>query len=118
MPEEGSPSGASHSEAQERLEKRLDRIELEVLRENRWWRGGLIAALVLFALAILIAGHHRRHHEMGPMGPAGWGQRMPYGQFGAYPPPWAFGGRGGPCGCDEGRGRGLRPGLAPEAGPR
>ena len=29
---------------------------------------------------------------MGPMGPAGWGQRMPYGQFDSYPPPWAFGG--------------------------
>ncbi len=117
MPEEGSGTGGSHSEAQERLEKRLDRIELEILRENRWWRGGLIAALVLMALAILVAGHHRRRHEMAPMGPAGWGQGTRYGQFGPYPPPWAFGGRGG-CGCEDEHGRGLKPGFGPEAGPR
>jgi hypothetical protein len=126
VPEEGlgTPTGGTHIEAQERLEKRLDRIELEILRENRWWRGGLIAALVLMALAILVAGRHRRPHGMEPMGPAGWGQRMPYGQFDAYPPPWAFSGRRGPggCGCpggyDDGRGRGFRPGSGPEAGPR
>ena len=117
MPEEGSgtPTSGIHSETQERLEKRLDRIELEILRENRWWRGGLIAALVLVALAILVAGHHRRRHDMGPMGRAGWGQGMPYGEFGPYPPPWAFGGRGGPCGCDEGHGPGFRPEPRPEA---
>ena len=116
MPEEsaGSQSGGTHNDgAQERLERRLDRIEIEILRENRWWRGGLIAALVLLALSVLIVGHHRRRRDMGPMGPAGWGARMPYGQFGGgYPPPWAFHGHGG-CGC-EGEGAHGPGGPRPE----
>src|SRR5208337_811749 len=106
MPEEPS-TGGPQREGQEPLASRLDRLEREVLRENRWWRGGLIAALVLLALSVLIAGHHRHHRRpnptegpeaMAPMGVPGWAgaPRMPCGQFGQYapPPPW-----GGPCGC-------------------
>ena len=117
MAEEGS-GGASHNEgSQERLERRLDRIEQELIRENRWWRGGLIAALVLVALAILVAGHHRRRPEMemGGMGMAPWAARMPYGPYGG-PPPWGFrGGRGGDCGhgCYERDGDGYRPDRGP-----
>jgi len=135
MPEEPTTAGPLR-ESQELLAGRLDRLEREVLRENRWWRGGLIAALVLLALSLLIAGHHRHHRRpnrpegpaaMAPMGPPGWAgpPGMPCGQFGPYapPPPW-----GCPCGC-EGRGR-FNPrhfrewggpagpeGLAPEAPP-
>jgi len=113
--EEGS-GGASHNEgSQERLERRLDRIEQELIRENRWWRGGLIAALVLVALAILVAGHHRRRPEMemGGMGMAPWAARMQGGgQFGPYPgpPPW---GHHRDCGCDGRDGDGYRPDRGP-----
>jgi hypothetical protein len=70
----------------ETVDARLDRLEQEVLKENRWWRGGLIAALVLVALSILIAGHHHRPKRMaGPgwAGPPG----MVYDGYGPYPPP-------------------------------
>ena len=114
MPEESTGSQSPPNDgAHERVERRLDRIEIEIQRENRWWRGGLIAALVLLALAILVAGHHRRPRGMGPMGPAGWGARMPYGEFGGYPPPWALRGHGG-CGC-EGEGAHGPGGPRPEA---
>ncbi len=93
-------------EGQDPLAPRLERLEREVLRENRWWRGGLIAALVFLALSILIAGHrhHHRHRPPPPpvaMGSLGWqgGPIMPYGQFHSYgPPPWGFA-CGGPSGC-------------------
>jgi hypothetical protein len=109
--EEATGSG-SHSEgAQERLERRLDRIEQEFGRENRWWRGGLIAALVLVALAILVAGRHHQRPEMGmgAMGMPPWAATMPYGgQCGPYsgPPPWAH--HHG-CGCAGRDGDGYRP---------
>jgi hypothetical protein len=95
VPEELTP--------QERLETRLNRLEQEVLRENRWWRGGLIAALVLVALAILVNGHHHRRGRMfmATMGMPGWAGAGPEGMpgYGPYPPPPHPGfGWGGPCG--------------------
>jgi hypothetical protein len=98
--EESFGAGNQRESIEERLEARLNRIEQEVLKENRWWRGGLIVALVFLALSILIAGHHRRPR---PMGMPGWGgpAGMAYGGYGPYPPPprprfgWD-----GPCGRD------------------
>ena len=72
MPEEPTAGGNQKETAEARLETRLNRLEQEVLKENRWWRGGLIAALVLVALAILIAGHHRRP-AADDHGPDGYG---------------------------------------------
>src|SRR5271170_5367701 len=109
VPEEPTSTGNQRETSQERLEARLNRLEQEVLKENRWWRGGLIAALVLIALAILTAGHHRRPERMSmsAMGGPGWagprwaGPPMPFGGYGPYPPPphpsW-----GGPCGPPSG----------------
>ena len=100
----------------EALVSRLDRIEREALRENRWWRGGLIAALVLLALSLFFAGHRRHRHPPGPPPPMafgpmyqpGWQGGMPYGQFRPYdPPPWAFGPRG-QWGCGPGSFGGQR----------
>jgi hypothetical protein len=122
VPEESIGTPGPNDDAIRRLERRLEAFELAAQTENRWWRGGLIAALVLIALSILVAAHHRHrrpHMEMG----AGWqGQRMmpygpppppnwgygsgPQGGYGGYygPPPWAGhhhhddGGPGGPDG--------------------
>jgi hypothetical protein len=94
MPEEPTGTGSQKEEPGRGLEERLDRLERAVLRENRWWRGGLIAALVFVGLAILIGGHHRHHRRPNwmAMAPMGMGApAMPYWGFG--PPPWAF-----PCG--------------------
>lgn len=119
MPEEASGAG-SPDEKPESLEKRLERLEHEILRENRWWRGGLIAALVLVAVSIFAAGHHRHRHGPGmgpaPMGMPGWGgaPNMPYGLYGPYTPPprWGYG-WGSPCGCEgyhrHGEGWGPKP---------
>src|ERR1700730_12865936 len=87
VPEETTGAGNQTETAQERLEARLNRIEQEVLKENRWWRGGLIAALVLVALAIFTAGHHHHHERMAMA--AGWAgsEGMPYGGHRPYPPP-------------------------------
>jgi hypothetical protein len=119
VPEEMSSAG-SPSEETEYVKKRLERLEHEILRENRWWRGGLIAALVLVALSIFAAGRHRHRYGPGPgmgpvasapMGMPGWGgaPNMPYWQYGPYPPPppWAHA-WGGPCGCGEYHGHGER----------
>ena len=101
MPEEPTGGGNQKETAEERLETRLNRLEQEVLKENRWWRGGLIGAFVLVALAILIAGHHRRPERMAmaPMGMAGWAGSagMPYGGYGP------------PCGPAPEYGWGPRP---------
>jgi hypothetical protein len=85
-----------NDESLRRLERRLEHLEMTAERENRWWRAGLIAALVLIALSILIAGHHRHHPPPmrgmgGPMGMQGWdGPRMmPYGP--PPPPYWGYG---------------------------
>ena len=88
--ESGAP--VKNDDALTQLERRIESLEVATLRENRWWRGGLIAALVLVALSILIAGH-RRHHGPPPM-TAMPGQGgvvlMPYGPL---PPPywWGYG---------------------------
>ena len=114
MPEETSYSGAG--DRPEDFARRLDRIEREFLRESRWWRGGLIAALLLIAIAIFAAGHHRRHRGRpgmgmpGPMmgmGMPGPGPNMP---FGAWAPPRC----GHECGCSCGRGE---PGMRGDGGP-
>ena len=69
MPEESGNPPNNHDETLRRLERRIESLEYAADRENKWWRGGLIAALVLVALSILIAGHHRRHRpQHGMMG--------------------------------------------------
>ena len=126
VPEETTGAG-SMGDRPDELGRRLDRIERELIRENRWWRGGLIAALVLVALSIFAAAHHRYRRPgpgmgpmmmggpMGPMmggpmgGPMGmqmwrgapnmWGMTPGYGP---YPPPPRDGG----CGCGEYHGHG------------
>jgi hypothetical protein len=104
VPEESGNPPNQHDETVRRLERRIENLERAADRENKWWRGGLIAALVLVALSILIAGHHRRHRPPpigmgGPMGMQGWGgpRMMPYGP--PPPPNWGYGpgpGWGGP----------------------
>jgi hypothetical protein len=99
MPEE--PTSAATPRAEELLERRLERLE----RENRWWRGGLIAALVLIGLMIVVPScRHRRHIDVTvtvrPLA-----LRRPYWGYGAgpYPPP-GWGGERGP---------GMMPGGGP-----
>jgi hypothetical protein len=97
VPEEsGNPPG-QNDETLRRLERRIENLEHAALHENKYWRGGLIAALVLVALAILIAGHHRhRRPPMGMMGQMGGGMsgscqgpRMML--YGPPPPPyWGY----------------------------
>ncbi len=96
MAEESGTAPGQNDDALKQLERRLEALEIATLRENRWWRGGLIAALVLVALSILIAGH-RRHNRRLPTTPmSGWGgqRMMPYGP---PPPPygWGYGPGGG-----------------------
>ena len=97
MPEEVSGTinpANSNGDAIRRLERRIESLEYAADRENKWWRGGLIAALVLVALSILIAGHHRHHRPppgmggmgMGMMGRGCDGPRSMYGP--PPPPPW------------------------------
>jgi len=88
VPEESMSSPGPNDDGIRRLERRLEALEYAAQSENRWWRGGLIAALVLIALSILIAGHRRHHHHhhwpppprmmgQGMMGPGmmgGWQQ--------------------------------------------
>jgi hypothetical protein len=52
------------------LRKRLRRLKRRMRNENRWWRVGAIAALVLIAVAILVSGHRRHHHHRPPSGMA------------------------------------------------
>ena len=111
MPEESFPTPNPNDDAIRRLERRIENLEYAAQSENRWWRGGLIAALVLIALSILVASHRHRHRlppqMMGQMAPGmmapgmmapgmmgGWqGPRvMPYGP----PPPQYWGGQGDP----------------------
>jgi hypothetical protein len=81
MPEETRAAG---SEREDYISRRLDRLEQKLAWEDRWWRGGLLAALVFIAIAILIAGHH--HRRRPPFPP--W---MAYGPAGQFPPPPAWG---------------------------
>ena len=88
MPEE--PTGT----VSPRLEQLIERLE----RENRWWRGGLIAALVFIGLMMLVAGRHRRHVDVTVTVPP-WALRRPYWFYGpsahpAPPPGWGGGERG------------------------
>jgi len=107
----------------EALERRLDRLEQEYLKENRWWRGGLIGALVLVAVAILAGGFHRRPPY--PMGFGPMAMQGPMAMAGpmGYPPPpppnWGYGGcdhRGCP-GEWHGRPWGGPGAGAPDGGP-
>ena len=107
MPEEPSTIGGSRPE--ELLYRRIEHLE----SENRWWRGGLIAALVFIGLMILAAGHHRRHIEVEVTVPP-WALRRPYwgygpGRYPSSPPGW--GGYGG----DARPGAGV-PGGGPNPG--
>jgi len=108
VPEESTSSPSPNDDAIRRLERRLEALEYVAQTENRWWRGGLIAALVLVALSILILAHHRHHPPppfvMGRMGPGMMGGEgmMPYGPpppywgpgpqsgYGYGPPPWGW----------------------------
>ena len=83
MAEETGTTASNPSRDQ--LEARLERIENEYMRENRYWRGGLIAALVLVAAGMFFGGHHH-HHRPPPMVMAGWAGGPGF----APPPPWAF----------------------------
>jgi hypothetical protein len=124
VPEESSVTGNQWEGERARLEERLNRLEQEVLKENRWWRGGLIAALVLLAFAILIGHHRHRPPRMPPMGMAQG--EMPYGML--LPPRGPGYGWGGPCGgpgygwgrrpWDGGPGRWNGPGPQVPAGPQ
>ena len=115
MPEETSYSGTG--DRPEDFARRLDRIEREFLRESRWWRGGLIAALLLIAIAIFAAGHHRHRRHRGPgmgMGMAGPmmgmpmpGPNMPYGAWGPSQ-----------CGHEPGCSCGGGPGMRGDGGRR
>ena len=102
MPEESTNNPGQNDDAMRRLDRRIESLEFAAQRENRWWRGGLIAALVLVALSILIAGHRRRHTPPPMMGMRGcYGPRMmPYGP---PPPPYSgYGPGGGYYGPPEG----------------
>jgi hypothetical protein len=98
VPEE-SISTPQNDDAIRRLERRIENLEFATRQENRWWRGGLIAALVLVALSILIAGHRRHHCPPPMMGMRGWAMphTMPYAPG---PPPYY--GPGGYYGPPEG----------------
>ncbi len=116
MAEESASGSVQNDEALKRLERRIESLEIATQHENRWWRGGLIAALVLVALSILIAGHRRPHRPAPPALMPGWGvQRMaPYGP--PPPPYWGGNGRGG-YGPPEGWRFRQFNGPSPEAAP-
>jgi hypothetical protein len=102
LAEESPSTPGQNDDALKRLERRIENLEVAAQRENRWWRGGLIAALALVALSILIAGHHRHHHPQPEMPMPGWGgpRLMPYGP--PPPPYWGYGPGGGYYGPPEG----------------
>ena len=64
MPEE-TPAAASGRD-ENYISRRLDRLEQKLMSEDRWWRGGLIAALFFIGIAILVAGHHHRRPPLPP----------------------------------------------------
>jgi len=76
MPEDKeNGAGNQSSESEERLRKRLRRLKRRMRNEDRGWRAGAIAALVLIAVAILVSGHHRHHHHRPPSGMAAAAQQ-------------------------------------------
>jgi len=98
VPEESTNPPGPNDETLRRLERRIESLEYAAQHENKYWRGGLIAALVLVALSILIAGHHRHHRPPmgigGMMGSCEGPRMMPYGP--PPPPPyWGYGQGGG-----------------------
>ena len=104
MTEETETTGNQRNSRE--LEARLERIKNEYIRENRYWRAGLIAALVLVATSMFFGGFHQHRppppRGFPPMAMGGW-----VGQpgFMPVPPRWAFGGPAfagpgfGGCGC-------------------
>jgi hypothetical protein len=116
MAEESTSTPSPNDDALGRIERRIESLEFATQRENRWWRGGLIAALVLVALSILIAGHHRYKYPpmMETRGCEG-ARMMPYGP--PPPPYWGYGPGGGYYGPPEGGPRQWN-GPGPEAQPR
>lgn len=109
---------ARNEETQESLAGRLHRLEQDLIFENRWWRGGLIAALVLLALSVLFGGLHRQPAPpawgMASMGMgSGWGgppPNIPVAQFMPPPPPAPGAPWNGPGGCGSYGGGGRPPG--------
>src|ERR1035437_301407 len=60
MPEDKeNGAGNQSSESEERLRKRLRRLKRRMRNEDRGWRAGAIAALVLIAVAILVRARER-----------------------------------------------------------
>jgi len=86
-----------------KLEDRLERLEREAMRENRYWKGGLIGALLLIAIALFTSGHHHRRER--PEFARGGQYGMP------YPPQFGYmrGGPWGPCGGRDFAQQGPRP---------
>jgi hypothetical protein len=112
MPEE--PTSAGSPRYDEALDRRIEHLE----RENRWWRGALIAALVFIGLMIVAASHHRRPIDVVVTVPP-WVLRMPrwgYGPGPYSPPPRGWGGWGGVRPGPEVPGGGPRP-QAPQSPP-
>jgi hypothetical protein len=112
--EQRSENGAvAWLERVEITNQRLQALIESYSGENRWWRAGLIAALLLVAMAFLIGGNLRASPDPGP-GPGGVyfgygapqfsrGPGAPYMQFMPLPPPprpglQSFGG----CGPERG----------------
>lgn len=100
MPEDTPTTAGGRDE--DYINRRLDRLEQKLMWEDRWWRGGLIAALFFIGIAILVAGHHHRRPPWPPWmvyGPAvqypppPWGMGLPggCGGYGAGPGPWGGG---------------------------
>ena len=59
------PNRETHTEeTPESLAGRLHGLEQDFVLENRWWRGGLLAAVVLLALSVLFGGLH--HYPTPP----------------------------------------------------
>lgn len=53
------PNRETHTEeTPESLAGRLHRLEQNFVLENRWWRGVVLAVIVLFALSVLLGGFH------------------------------------------------------------
>ncbi|MGA2410963.1 MAG: hypothetical protein ABSG46_11325 [Candidatus Binataceae bacterium] len=100
MAEENSSTTTETTANRETLERRLDRLEQEYLRENRWWRGGLIGALVLVAIAIMVSGFHHRPPPRG-FGPMAMDGPMAMARPMGYPPPPPYWGYGWGYGCDR-----------------
>jgi hypothetical protein len=94
VPEEATSVGGQRPV--EPFDRRIEQLE----RENRWWRGDLIAALVFIGLMLLAGGRHRRRIDVVVTVPP-WALRMPYWGYGPVPyssPPRGWGGFGGGSG--------------------